>query len=83
MNATQTRVLDVIKVAGQSGISHFDIESATFRSGKMVNHNTLRRVTQELRKAGLIESIGFRSHYGINEKLFVPTVRPTPDAQGY
>lgn len=60
-------VLDAIKAA-QTGISVFDLEGRTY-----VNYNTIRRITQELRAAGLISAVK-AAPVSVDRVLFVPTV---------
>ena len=51
LSKNATAVLDAIKESGNAGMTHFQLANLD------VNYNTLRRITQELRSAGLVQTV--------------------------
>lgn len=76
MTTAATKVLDTVKTAGYGGISNWSIANRTGLSP-----NTVRRITGELRQAGVISEQGWTrggniiGESTIREKLFVATVQ--------
>lgn len=68
------QVLKVIADAGELGIGHGDIYGV-LGSGP-IPYNTLRRITQELRAAGLITALAHKNRF--TEKLFVAATPAAP-----
>lgn len=70
-------VLDRIVDAGSNGQTHFQLETIVLDNitgiPRFINHNTLRRITQELRSAGLISAVKMPEG-ALDRVMFVPTV---------